>query len=184
MLDATQVELLRRANRILVIGSPGSGKSTLSQKLAPLLSLPYIAMDRAFFWKPGWDMRERAEIRALIAEAVAGEKWLMDGTGANSLDLRLPRADLIVWLERSRLLCLFRVLKRWLQFRGKSRPDMPEDCPERVNAEFLRYVWNFQRDVSPVIRRKIAQYGPYVPVLTLRCDAEIETLLARLETAV
>lgn len=184
MLDASNVDLLRRANRILVIGSPGSGKSTLSQKLAPFLSLPYIPMDRAFFWKPGWKIRERNEIRALISTAVADANWLMDGTGANSLDLRLPRADLIVWLERPRFLCFARVLKRWWQFRGQSRPDMPEDTPERLDAEFLRYVWNFERDVVPVIRRKIAECGPNVPILTLRSDAAIETLLARLETSV
>jgi len=182
-LIAADADRLRRARRILVVGSPGSGKSTLSQELASVLGLPYVPMDRDFFWLPGWEMRKRDEARQLIAEAVMAERWLIDGTGANSLDLRLPRSELVIWLKLPRALCLRRVVRRWMQYRGTSRPDMPEDCPERLDMEFIRYIWNFQRDVEPAISQKIDELAPQLPVMILQSPSDISGLLARTKRA-
>ena len=173
--------LLEKARRILVIGCSGSGKSTLSRALSDRLNIPYISMDRAFFWLAGWNLRERGEIRQLIAEAIAGERWIMDGTSPGTLDLRLPRADLVVWLRMPRLLCIARVLKRRIRYAGRSRPEMTPGCPEKKDYEFLHYIWNFERTETPEIREALAKHGPDVPVLTLRSPSEVRTLLARLE---
>ena len=178
---ADAAPLLKRARRILVIGCSGSGKSTLSRALAGRLDLPYISMDRAFFWLPGWILRDRGEIRRLIAQAVAGERWVMDGTSPGTLDLRLPRADLVVWLRMPRLLCIARVLKRRLRYAGRSRPEMTPGCPEKIDREFLGYIWNFERTETPEIDAALAEHGPDVPVLTLRSPSEVRSLLARLE---
>ncbi|MEO3385863.1 AAA family ATPase [Mesorhizobium sp. CAU 1741] len=169
---------------MLVIGCSGSGKSTLSRALSGALGLPYISMDREFFWMPGWRLRERAEIRQMIAEAAAGERWIMDGTSPGTLDLRLPRADLVVWMRMPRHLCLARVLKRRLQYSGKSRPEMAEGCPERIDMEFLRYIWNFERTESPEIMQALEACNPPVPLLTLRTPAETAAVLAQLKIAV
>lgn len=182
-LIAADADWLRNAKRILVIGSPGSGKSTLSQRLAAMLDLPYIPMDREFFWLPGWEMRTRDEARQLIAEAVTAERWLIDGTGANSLDLRLPHAELVIWLKLPRALCLWRVVRRWIRFRGTSRPDMPEDCQERLDMEFIRYIWNFQHDVEPAVIQKIDELAPQLPVMILQSPSDISGLLAHTKRA-
>ncbi len=173
---------LRQARRVLVIGCSGSGKSTLSQALAARLGLTYISMDRAFFWLPGWTLREHGEIRRLVADAVADERWIMDGTSPGTLDLRLPRADLVVWLRMPRLLCIARVLKRRIRYAGRSRPEMTPGCPEKIDYEFLHYIWNFERTETPEIREALAKHGPDVPVLTLRSPSEVRSLLARLES--
>ncbi|WP_348271503.1 hypothetical protein [Ensifer sp. LC14] len=76
---------LGAAERVLVIGCSGSGKSTLSRNLSERLGLPHLAMDREFFWLPGWRLRPRHEMLALISKAAAGEKWIMDGTGPKTL---------------------------------------------------------------------------------------------------
>jgi adenylate kinase family enzyme len=164
--------LLKRARRILVIGCSGSGKSTLSQALSTRLGSRYISMDREFFWLPGWILRERGEVRRLIAEAVAGESWVMDGTSPGTLDLRLPRADMVVWLRMPRLLCIARVLKRRVLHSGRSRPEMAPGCPEK-----------FGRTETPEIRAALASHGPGVPVVTLCSPAEVRDLLARLDGA-
>ena len=169
---------LAGARRVLVIGSPGSGKSTLSAELARRCGLRYIPMDRAFFWLPGWRMRPRDEIRALIAEAISTDGWLIDGTGLNTLDLRLSRADLVIWLRLPRWLCMTRLLRRWLRFRGRTRPDMADDCPERIDMAFLRYVWTFEREVAPQIEKKLATTGAAANVIQLSTQDEIDALLA------
>lgn len=175
--------LPEKARRILVIGCSGSGKSTLAQALSARLGSPYISMDREFFWLPGWTLRERGEVRRLIAEAVAGERWVMDGTSPGTLDLRLPRADMVIWLRMPRLLCIARVLKRRILHSGRSRPEMAPGCPEKIDREFLTYIWNFERTETPEIRAALAQHGPDVPVVTLRSPAEVRDLLARLDAA-
>jgi len=113
----------------------------------------------------------------MIAKAVAEERWLMDGSGKSSLDIRLPRTDVVVWLQLPRWQCLVRVLWRVMRYWGRSRPDMADDCPERLDLEFLRYIWTFDREQSPKIRANLQKYGADVPVFILRTSAEVAALL-------
>lgn len=129
--------------RILVIGSPGAGKSTLSHELAARTGLPLFHLDK-LFWRPGWVERDRDEGRAELAEVLAGERWIIDGNYGSSLPLRIARADTVVWLDYPTWLCFGRVFTRWWQYRGRARPDMTEGCPENLNLEFLLYVLNFR----------------------------------------
>lgn len=130
--------------RILVIGSPGSGKSTLSHELAKRTGLPLYHLDR-MFWLPGWIERDRAEGRAELKGVLAQDRWIIDGNYGSTLPMRIARADTVVWLDYSTALCLGRALRRWWTYRGQSRPDMTEGCPERLDGEFLLYILNFRR---------------------------------------
>lgn len=130
-------------DRILVIGSPGAGKSTLSHELAARTGLPLFHLDK-LFWLPGWVERDRHEGRAELAGVLAGERWIIDGNYGSSLPMRITRADTVVWLDYPTWLCFGRVFKRWWQYRGTARPDMTEGCPENLNLEFLLYVLNFR----------------------------------------
>lgn len=170
---------LRSARHVLVVGCSGAGKSTLSAALARRLDLPHLSMDREFCWLPGWVARPRDEMRALIAAAVAQDRWIMDGSFPSSLDLRLPRTDLVIWLRLPRLTCLVGVFRRGVAHRGRTRPDMAPGCPERrPDREFLSYVWNFERDTAPAIACNLEAHGPRVPTLVIRSRDEAGRLLA------
>jgi adenylate kinase family enzyme len=65
------------------------------------------------------------------------------------MDLRLPRAETIIFLDFPRWLCLLRVLRRWLTYYGDSRPDLPPGCPEKVDADFLRWIWDYPQRSRP-----------------------------------
>lgn len=130
--------------RLLVIGSPGAGKSTLAHELARRLGLPLYHLDK-LFWLPGWIERDRDEGRAELAGVLAQDRWIIDGNYGSTLPMRLERADTVVWLDYPTHLCLARVFKRWWQYRGRARPDMTEGCPENLNLEFLHYVMMFRR---------------------------------------
>ena len=143
--------------RVLIIGPCGSGKSTLSRELAPLMRLPLVHMDQ-LGWQAGWVETEKAEVRARLAEAVAGERWLIEGNYGSTLGPRLERADTVIYLDFPIRLCLWRLIRRIVTLRGQSRPDMPEGCPERFDAAFFWYVLNWNS--GPRLRTE-AHIAPY-----------------------
>jgi adenylate kinase family enzyme len=137
---SNRIDLMQR---VLVIGSPGAGKSTLARELAARTGLPLHNLDR-MHWLPGWVERDRAEGLAELRGVLAQQRWIIDGNYGSSLPERLSRADTVVWLDYPTWLCLTRVFKRRWHYRGRTRPDMTEGCPENLNLEFLLYVLNFR----------------------------------------
>ncbi len=175
-------ERLRTAERVMVIGCSGGGKSTLSQKLCARLAIPYVSMDREFYWLPGWVKRDKAEERALIAETVARERWLMDGSGPSTFDLRLPRAQIVLWVRLPRWRCLLGVTRRGLRHRGQTRPEMAPGCLEKFpDREFMSYIWNFEKRFVPIILLQLQRYGPDVPVVQLKSHEQMRRLLDLLD---
>lgn len=131
--------------RIMIIGCGGSGKSTLAQQLGEKLGLPVVHLDK-LFWTPGWVSVPKEEFDRRHQAAIAQEKWIMDGNFDRTIPLRLQRCDTVIYLDFSRLACLLGVLKRVLTTYGKVRPDMGEGCPERIDLDFLKWVWNFNKN--------------------------------------
>ncbi|MEM5473004.1 AAA family ATPase [Hoeflea sp. AS60] len=169
---------LKTAERVLVIGCAGSGKSTLARELAGRFSLPHVSMDREIFWLPGWQLRRRRDAMAKLLDIVARERWILDGTSPGTLPVRLPRTHLVLWLRLPRWVALYGVVSRWLKFRGRSRPDMADGCPERLDRDFVAYIWNFEKTESPEIEQNLAAFGQNVPVCVLKSRAETTRLLA------
>ena len=130
--------------RIMIIGSPGSGKTTLSTLIAEKLGLPIVHLDR-LAWKSGWVFRPREEFDSMHTEELSKEQWIMDGNYGRTIDVRLEMADTAILLDYPTCICLFRVLKRFILNMGRTRPDMTEGCPERIDMEFLIYICNFRR---------------------------------------
>lgn len=170
--------LLRQSERIMVIGCSGGGKSTLSRKLSSRFDLPYFSMDKEFFWLAGWVKRAKDEERRLITAVVDGERWLMDGTGPSTFDLRVPRAQLVIWVRMPRWLCLWGICKRALFHFGRTRPDMAPGCLERVpDREFLTYIWTFEKRFAPMVIAGLDRHGPDVPVFQLKSRRDVNHLL-------
>jgi adenylate kinase family enzyme len=165
--------------RVMVIGIPGAGKSTFARALAPRLGLPLIHLDKEF-WRPGWKVTPRLQWWTRVSELAAGDRWLMEGNYASSLHLRLPRADAVLWFDYPTLKCLRRVLWRILSTYGQVRPDMAPGCPERLDREFLRYVWRFNRLERPKILAALEQQGSHVHPVVFRRDGEANAFLRRL----
>src|SRR4051812_28474588 len=95
----------------MVVGCPGSGKSTLARRLGKQLGLPVIHLDK-LFWLPGWEEIDLASFDVRLAEALEAEAWVVDGHYGRTLGMRLERADTVIWLDRPRLTCLCRILRR------------------------------------------------------------------------
>lgn len=159
--------------RIVLLGCAGSGKSALARRLSAAGGLELISLDA--LWPPG-SGRNLPVFRGELATAHAGEAWVSEGNFAQaSFDLRLPRADLVAWLERPRWLCLWRALLR--PFR-RGEPHQVSGLP-RV----LGYIWGFERRNRPLIETLRETHGPDVPVVRLRSAREIEAFVEAVRQA-
>ena len=107
--------------------------------------LPVVHLDK-LFWKPGWVSMTREEFDAVHRDAISKETWIMDGNFDRTIPERLARCDTVIYLDFSRFACLMGIAKRILTTYGKVRPDMGEGCPERFDWEFLKWVWNFNKN--------------------------------------
>lgn len=104
--------MTNRMNRISVIGTSGSGKTTFANKLAGILRMPHVELD-ALHWEADWAPAPRDVFRSRVREAVGAERWVVDGNYSKSArDLVWERADTVVWLDFSFTVTIGRALRR------------------------------------------------------------------------
>ena len=162
--------------RVAIIGSCGAGKSTLAQSLGNRLKLPVVHLD-AHYWQPEWQEPDPNLWQEIHQELVTRDRWIIDGNYGNTLDIRASAADTIIWLDFNRYLCLWRVFKRSSQYFGRVRPDMAAGCPERLNWEFIQYVWNFSQLNRAKILDNLEKYRGSKQIIILQNPRQVLNLL-------
>jgi len=130
--------------RIMVIGPAGAGKTTYSCQLPSVLGLPLHHIDRLFF-QDEWKERPTEEFVREHLKMLAETDWIIDGNAVHHLKPRAEVADLLVYLHFSRPRCFFNMFKRWWTHRNEARPDLPENCPEKLNWKLFKYTWNYHK---------------------------------------
>lgn len=163
--------------RVAVVGSGGAGKTTFCRELGRRTGLPVIHLDR-YFWRAGWKPSSVDQWRKTMAELVAGDRWIIDGNYGASLDLRLARTDTVIILAFSRWRCLARVLRRWWTNRGHAV--QADGCPERLDWQFLRWVWRYPTDSRPRIDAALAQTAQQMQVVELASPGAAQSFLREL----
>lgn len=165
--------------RVMIIGQPGSGKSTLARAMGARTGLPVVHIDR-IHWMPGWQERPAPEKGRLCAEVHAQDAWIFEGGHSRTWGERLDRADTLIWLDFPLWLRYWRVVKRTLRHHGRTRPDLPDNCPERFSREFLKWIW----DTRHTSRAGMQRWYDSVPAgkkkVRLRKAAEVAAYLRTL----
>lgn len=167
--------------RVLVIGSGGSGKSTVASQLGELLNLEVNHLDK-FYWRAGWVEPETDEWLKIVTELIERDSWIIDGNYSGTLELRLQRCDAVVFLDMSRVLCLWRIVKRFLVYRGGTRPDVAEGCRESLNFEFVSWVWNYPRRSRPKIIKRLQEHADGKQIFWLRSRSDVKQFLSQFDS--
>ena len=165
--------------RILIMGCAGCGKSTLAKELGQILSLPVYHLD-VYYWQPGWVETEKEEFIAKQKEILATDEWIIDGNYRSTLDLRLERADYIIFLDYRRGVALRGIIKRYFKYRNKTRDSITIGCDEKIDRDFIKWVWNFKRDAKPILVQKIKEH-PEIPVVFFKKRRDLKKYLTELK---
>lgn len=133
--------------KVLVIGCPGAGKTVFSKKLAAKTGLPLIHLD--FYYhdksKNYYEEKNKPAWFAQVRKLTKGKEWIIDGNYSSTFPERFEAADTIYYFDvplRTRLWGVF--ARRWY-YRNKMRSDMPVDWREKIDWEFLKFVWRFEK---------------------------------------
>ena len=167
--------------RVLILGPSGSGKSTVCRRIGRILDIPIIHLDK-HYWLPNWIDTPKDEWPDKVRRLIASEAWVMDGNYSSTLKMRAKAADTLIFLEMTRRQSYFRVISRYLKNRGKTRHDVTEGCPEKIDMDFIRWIWNYPRVSKPRILRLLEKLRKSKNVYILESQREIEEFLEALKT--
>jgi len=163
--------------RIVVVGTAGSGKTTLAGQLAARLGLPHVELD-ALHWDANWTMVPLPVFRERVAQALAGDAWVVDGSYGKARDLVWPRAKMIVWLDYGLPIIFWRLFWRSVQ-RSLAREELWNGNRERLRDQFFSrdslFLWALQSN-----RRQGAEY---LALLQRPEHAHLELVRLRLPAA-
>ena len=138
--------------RIIVIGCPGSGKSTFSRALNEKTGISLYHLDM-MYWNPDKTTVEKTVFLERLEEVLGKDEWIIDGNYASTMEIRLRMCDTVIFLDYSVDVCLDGIRQR----RGKVRTDMPW-VEYGEDAEFMDFVKSFVKNQRPNILQLIEKY--------------------------
>jgi len=167
----------RGCRRIILVGSGGSGKSWMARRLARITGYPVFHLDKEF-WQPGWVMPSGEERAARLRTMIAGDAWIIDGNYDTSLEMRFSAADLVIFLDINRLVCLVSAMRR----AGKKRDDMPDYLEEpgplsKDSRDFYKWIWSYPTTGRATVLALHRQY-PDKQFLRLKSRRQVARCLA------
>lgn len=163
--------------RALVLGCPGSGKSTFARRLRDLTGLPLHYLDML------WHLPDRTNVPREVfdrrlSELLAGERWIIDGNYQRTIEVRLRRCDAVFLFDLPTEECLAGVMARV----GQRREDMPW-VEEALDEEFRQWILDFPRDRLPELYAHLSRYREGREVTVFRSRREAEAYLSGLSGA-
>ncbi|MFB7141940.1 DNA topology modulation protein [Gottfriedia sp. NPDC056225] len=162
--------------KIVIIGSGGAGKSTFARQLGKKLSINVFHLD-SLLWKPNWEVVPKMDQIKIQNELVKKEEWIIDGNYGGTMDLRINAADTIIFLDMPRLVCIYRALKRFIQYKNKTRPDMREGCEEKFDLQFLKWIWFYPKTKKPLILNRLQKVSGGKDVVILKSSREVKRFI-------
>lgn len=168
--------------KVIVIGCPGSGKSTFSAELARLTHLPLIHLD-SLYHQEHWDNDQevkKSQWNDTIKSLVKADQWIIDGNYKSTMSIRIEAADTIIFLDYPRSLSIWRTLVRRWRFRNKKRPDMPSSWKEKISYDFLKLIWNYNRAQRPTVVAELKKHSNQKKIHILKIPEDANGLLKKI----
>jgi adenylate kinase family enzyme len=155
--------------RIIVIGCPGSGKSTFSKKLHQVTQIPLYHLDM-LYWNSDKTTVTKTVFRERLNQVIHQKMWIIDGNYGSTMELRLQACDTVFFLDYPLEVCLDGVKSR----RGKERTDLPwVESDENIDEEFIKFIKEYNAVNRPVVIDLLNRYvDKDVYILNSRKDAD------------
>lgn len=161
--------------KIMVIGCPGSGKSTLSRALHAKTGIPLFHLDM-MNWNADRTTVERAVFRKRLSSAIKNDEWIIDGNYGSTIELRLQACDTVIFLDYPPDVCLEGIRER----RGKARTDMPWiEGENEEDTEFIDFVKSFNIQSRPSIIELLNKY-PHKNIFIFKSRIEADEFLKQI----
>ena len=162
-------------DKIIVIGCPGSGKTTFAEKLRDKLDLNLFYLD-AIWHKPDRTHISRDEFDSRLAEILSLDSWIIDGNYSRTIGMRLKECDTVFMFDLPTEVCIQGATERI----GKGRYDLPW-LETELDPEFLQFIKDFPQDTLPYIYELLEKYKDKKEIIIFRSRKDADEYLKRIE---
>ena len=139
--------------KTIVIGCPGSGKSTVSRALHNKTGIPLYHLDM-MYWNADKTTVEKSVFLERLSVVLAKDEWIIDGNYGSTMELRMAVCDTVIFLDYPLDVCLDGIRNR----RGKPRSDMPWIETEE-DAEFIEFIKSYNEQQKPKVLELLEKYS-------------------------
>lgn len=163
-------------NKIIVIGCPGSGKSTFSKQLHKITNIPLFHLDM-MFWNEDKTTVERSVFLEKLSNVMEQNEWIIDGNYASTMEGRIVKCDTVIFLDYPLETCLDGIKTR----KGKPRSDMPWVEPENYDEEFIEFIKNYNFQSRPKVMELLKKHSNK-NIFIFKNRSEADEFLQKLNT--
>lgn len=161
--------------KIIIIGSPGSGKSTFARKLRDITNLPLYYLDMLWHKKDRTNI-SREEFDEKLEKILKKDKWIIDGNYQRTIEMRLKECDTVFLMDYPLEVCLSGAEERV----GKKREDLPW-IEEKVDEEFKKIIVDFSKNKLPQIYKLLEKYQKNKNIVIFKSREEAEDYIKKMK---
>lgn len=161
--------------KVIVIGCPGSGKSTFSKSLHKITNIALFHLDM-IFWNADKTTVEKPVFLDRLLKIIQNDKWIIDGNYSSTMELRMQACDTVIFLDYPLDICLNGVKER----KGKARSDMPWIEPNEDDTEFIEFIKNYNSQSRPKVMELLDRYS-HKDIFIFSTRTQAEEFLAKIQ---
>ena len=160
--------------KVIIIGCPGSGKSTFARKLKKITGLPLYHLDM-MYWKSDRTTVTKEVFLDRLREAMDNSEWIIDGNYGGSLEMRFEECDTVFFLDYPTEVCIEGIESR----KGQPRSDMPWVENDSTDEDFIAFINNYNSQSRPKVLNLMEKYASK-NIITFHSREESEEFLKEL----